>query len=234
MALLPYPRRFHGGTSGWTFPAASVARARSVCRPTPLASHTKDQSCHWEGSLGGSTVASCQSPAPVRLISTRVIGAGSRPRLAADGVGARVDGRAWRRVGDAGANPHVGDGLRCAVRPLVHVVAGLELADEGLGDDVDSLEPLDGGHGVPVRHDEAHGCPVIGTQRLAVHEVGDEDSRLGIGGLRQREGPDEPQVAARLRQHGREVSFIARADGKLTTFLELETAVCIHLLSEQY
>jgi hypothetical protein len=28
--------------------------------------------------------------------------------------------------------------------------------------------------------------------------------------------------------------FIVRADEKLTAFLELERAICIHLLSEQY
>ena len=74
MALLPLPRRFQGGTWGCTLPAASVARARRLCRPRSVASHANDQSCHWYGPLGGSTCAVCQSPSPVTLTSTLVIG----------------------------------------------------------------------------------------------------------------------------------------------------------------
>ena len=45
--VVPVPSRFHGGTSGWTLPAASVALARRVCLPTSRAFHRKDQFCHW-------------------------------------------------------------------------------------------------------------------------------------------------------------------------------------------
>ena len=74
MALFPYPSRFHGGTSGWVFPAASVARARSVCLPTSAASQRNVQSCHWYGPSGGCTSPGCQSPSPVRLTSMLVTG----------------------------------------------------------------------------------------------------------------------------------------------------------------
>ena len=60
MALFPYPRRFQGGTSGWTLPAASGALAGRVCLPTSLASQAKDQSCQWYGPLGGSSWASAR------------------------------------------------------------------------------------------------------------------------------------------------------------------------------
>ncbi len=49
------------------------------------------------------------------------------------------------------------------IGPLEHVVAGLELARVPLGEDVDPFEPLHGRDGVPVRHDEAEGRPVVGT-----------------------------------------------------------------------
>src|SRR5215211_943167 len=62
------------GTSGCTLPAASVARARSVCRPASVACHANDQSCHWYGPLGGSSCAACQSPSPVKLTWTCVTG----------------------------------------------------------------------------------------------------------------------------------------------------------------
>src|SRR3712207_8590595 len=74
IALLPYPSRFQGGTSGCVFPAASVARARSECLPTVGASHKNVQLCHWYGPSAGSTCAECQSPSPVRLTSTLVTG----------------------------------------------------------------------------------------------------------------------------------------------------------------
>ena len=57
---------------------------------------------------------------------------------------------------------HDGDGLVGAIGPLVDVVAGLELADVGLGEHVDAVEPFDGGDGEPVRDDEAEGAPWSG------------------------------------------------------------------------
>jgi transposase len=73
-ALFPYPSLFQGGISGWVWPAASVARARRVWRPMSSAAQSNDQSCQWYGPRGGSTRAGCQSPSPVRLMSTRVTG----------------------------------------------------------------------------------------------------------------------------------------------------------------
>ena len=50
------------------------------------------------------------------------------------------------------------------VRPLVHVVAGLELAGERLGQDVDAREPLDRRDGVPVRHDQSERGAVVAAR----------------------------------------------------------------------
>ncbi len=80
------------------------------------------------------------------------------------------------------------DGLVRAIGPLVHVVAGLELADVRLGQDVDPLQPLHGRDGVPVGHDEPEGRAVVGAQRLAVHLVGDQDLGCRIGGVGERSG----------------------------------------------
>jgi hypothetical protein len=46
-----------------------VARCQ-LWRPRSVASHAKDQSCHWYGPFGDSTCGGCQSPSPVRLTST--------------------------------------------------------------------------------------------------------------------------------------------------------------------
>ena len=54
------------------------------------------------------------------------------------------------------------NGLVGPVGPLVDVVAGLELSGVGLGEDVDALEPLHGGDGVPVGHDQRKGAPWSG------------------------------------------------------------------------
>jgi len=81
-----------------------------------------------------------------------------------------------------------------SVWPLVDVVAGLELSGIGLGQDVDAFEPLHGGHGVPVRHDDAERGSVVGTEGLAIHRVGDEDPGPSFGRVRQRECADEAEV----------------------------------------
>src|SRR4051794_9253251 len=90
--------------------------------------------------------------------------AGAGPRLAAHDLGAGRDHRAGGRMRDTGADAHEGDALGRAVGPLVHVVAGLELAGERLGQDVDVLEPLDRGDGIPVRNDQAEGRAVVGVE----------------------------------------------------------------------
>ena len=177
MALFPYPSRFHGDTSGCMLPAASVARARSVCRPTaprvpaerPVLPVVRTA---WEVAAGG---------VPVALTGEADLDAGDRsgpgPCLAADGAGPDVDGRPRARVGDPRAHAHEVDGLVGPVRPLVHVVAGLELAGERLGEHLDPLEPFHRGDRVPVRHDDAEGAPWSGPRGCAVHLVGDQDPR---------------------------------------------------------
>src|SRR4051794_12058157 len=139
-ALLPYPSRFQGGTSGWVWPAASVARARRGWRPTSSAAQSNDQSCQWYGPGGGSTRAGCQSPSPVRLTSTWVTGPVPGPRLAAHRVRSPVNHRTGCGSGDPRAHAHQADRLRLPIGPVVHVVARLELADEGLGEHLDALQ----------------------------------------------------------------------------------------------
>jgi hypothetical protein len=73
-------------------------------------------------------------------------------------------------------------------------VAGLELADVRLGQDVDVLEPFHGGDAVPVGHDEPEWCAVVGVERLAVHLVGDQDLGFRIGCVGEGQGPHEGQV----------------------------------------
>ena len=121
-------------------------------------------------------------------------GTGSRPGLPADRVGAERKDRGRGRVGDARADAHPRDGLVRTVRPLVHVVPGLELAGVGLGEDVDPLEPLHRGDGVPVGYDEPERGAVIGSQRFAVHLVGEQDVRGRVGRLGQRQRTHEGQV----------------------------------------
>ena len=133
-------------------------------------------------------------------------GPGSRPGLAAYRARARAQRRAGGRGGDARAHAHQVDGLGGAVGPLVHVVPGLELAGVRLGQDVDPLEPFHRGDGVPVGHDDPEGRSVVGTQRLAVHLVGDQDLRGRIGGVCERQGADEGQVVlVGVGEHGVEV-----------------------------
>ena len=128
------------------------------------------------------------------------------PGLSAHGVGAGGDDRAGRWIGDAGADAHQIDGLVGTIGPLVDVVAGLELAGVWLGENVDSLQPLDGGDGVPVGHDEPERGTVVGGQWFAVHLVGDQDLRFRIGCVLERERTHEGQVfAVGLRQDGLEV-----------------------------
>ena len=74
----PVPR----GHVGLHVPGGVGRAARRVCRPTSIESQVKLQSCHAWSPRAGSSCAGCQSPSPVRLTSTRVIGTGSRPRLA--------------------------------------------------------------------------------------------------------------------------------------------------------
>jgi hypothetical protein len=45
-----------------------------------------------------------------------------------------------------------------------HVVAGLELPDSGLDEDVDVRQPFHGGDAVPVGHDEPEGRAVVGDR----------------------------------------------------------------------
>jgi hypothetical protein len=73
-------------------------------------------------------------------------------------------------------------------------VAGLELADVRLGQDVDVLEPFHGGDAVPVGHDEPEGRAVVSVERLAVHLIGDQDLGFRIGGVGEGQGPLEGQV----------------------------------------
>ena len=50
------------------------------------------------------------------------------------------------------------------------------------------------------------GRAVVGTQRLAVHLVGDQDLRGRVGGVGERQGADERQVVlVGVREHGVEV-----------------------------
>lgn len=72
-------------------------------------------------------------------------------------------------------------GLVGWVRPLVHVVARMELPGERLGEDLDPPQPLHRCDPVPVRHDDAKGCSVIGAEGVPVHLVGDQDPRLRVG-----------------------------------------------------
>ena len=93
-----------------------------------------------------------------------------------------------------------------SVGPLVHVVAGLELAAVRLGQDVDPLQPLHGRDGVPVRDDQSERGSVVETQWLAVHLVGDQDLRRRIGCVGERQGAYEGQVVlVGLREHRLEV-----------------------------
>ena len=71
------------------------------------------------------------------------------------------DGRAGSGVGNARAHAHQGDGFVGSIRPLVDVVTRLELAGVRLGQDVDPLQPLHGGNGVPVGHDQPERRPVV-------------------------------------------------------------------------
>src|SRR3954471_4449288 len=66
-------------------------------------------------------------------------GPGAGPRLPADGAALAVDGRSGCWLCDAGADAHESDGLVRLVRPLVDVVAGLELPGVGLGEDVEAF-----------------------------------------------------------------------------------------------
>src|SRR5215204_7264993 len=96
-------------------------------------------------------------------------GSGSRPGLAAHSVCAATDGRPRSGICDPRTHAHEPDGLVRSVGPLVHVVAGLKLAAVRLGQHGDSLQPLHGRDGVPVRDDESEGGSVVETQWLAVH-----------------------------------------------------------------
>ena len=87
-------------------------------------------------------------------------------------------------------------GSCCSVWPLVDVVAGLELAGVRLGQDVDPLQPLHGGDGVPVGHDQPERGAVVGDERLAVHLVGDQDLGRRIGCVGEWERALEAQVGS--------------------------------------
>src|SRR3954465_3610923 len=98
-ALLPYPSLFQGGTSGWVWPAASVARARRVWRPASSAAQAKDPSRQGDGPGGGPGPARV----PVALAGEADVdpGHGTRPGpgLAAHRVRSPIDDRA---VGGSG------------------------------------------------------------------------------------------------------------------------------------
>src|SRR5205807_7358091 len=79
---------------------------------------------------------------------------GARPRLSTHGVRSGGDGRAGKRIGDAGAHAYQGDGFVRSIRPLVYVMAGLELADVRLRRDIDPFQPFHRRDAVPAGHDE--------------------------------------------------------------------------------
>ena len=143
------------------------------------------------GLWAGWSCAACQSPSPVRLTSTRVTGPVPDQALPRTVCVPGLSDRPVSGVGDARPHAHEADGLVRPVGPLVHVVARLELAGEALGQDVDALQPLHRRDGVPVGHDEPEGGAVVGTQRLAVHLVGDQDLRRRIGRVGERQGPSK-------------------------------------------
>src|SRR5919202_1057960 len=74
--LPPMPWRFHTafGSTGWTLPAASVARTASSYSPGVVACHTERKGVHENGPTAGKSSASVQVWAPSVLTSTRVIG----------------------------------------------------------------------------------------------------------------------------------------------------------------
>src|SRR5215207_1032712 len=73
-SLLAKPFRFHGGSTGCTLPAASVAREQISCSPAG-ASHSYDQPRHARSPAWSPSVASSQLAPPSTLTSTRSTGA---------------------------------------------------------------------------------------------------------------------------------------------------------------
>src|SRR3954454_19412267 len=130
-ALLPYPRRFQGGTSGWVWPAASVARARRVWRPALSAPPAHDPARAGAGGVAADVVGRpVERPVllvvraggrlepgrvPVALAGEADVdpGHGTRPGpgLAAHRVRSPIDDRAVGGSGDPRAHAHQGDRL---------------------------------------------------------------------------------------------------------------------------
>ena len=176
------PWRFHGCSSGWILPAASVARQARRCSPgvachvaRPRTPGERAERIEERGVLPGAVDAELDA----------------RDRRHA-GPGAAVDDRpapARRSAGASGSRgSRAGSSVRAgaSVSPAcpgssgprpVAVGDGLLIAVERRRDGIDARQPLDLRHAVPAGNQQAERETVLRLERPPVHLVGEEHVR---------------------------------------------------------